>query len=75
MTRNIMASKPIANPDLPPPPSGKYPAKEHARRVAKWIKDNGGPESGVIYLEGQSLTMVEVSRCMQHVMLLKVGGN
>jgi Xaa-Pro dipeptidase len=62
MTRNIMVTKPIANPDLPSPPSGKYPAKDHARRVAKWIKENGGPESGLIYLEGQSLHMVEVSQ-------------
>jgi Xaa-Pro dipeptidase len=60
MTRNIMAAKPIANPDLPPPPSGKYPAKSHVRRVAKWIAGNGGPAGGVIYLEGQSLKMVEV---------------
>lgn len=52
-------SKPIANPDLPPPPSGKYPAKAHARRVAKWISDNGGPSSGVIYLEGQSTKVTE----------------
>ncbi|KAK5107986.1 hypothetical protein LTR62_008880 [Meristemomyces frigidus] len=52
-------SKPIANPDLPPPPSGKYTAKSHCRRVAKWIADNGGPSSGVIYLEGQSMKMTE----------------
>ncbi|KAK3701894.1 hypothetical protein LTR37_015205 [Vermiconidia calcicola] len=50
---------PIANPDLPPPPSGKYPAKAHCQRVAKWIADNGGPSSGVIYLEGQSTKMTE----------------
>lgn len=52
-------SKTIANPNLPAPPSGKYPAKAHARRVAKWIADNGGPQSGIIYLEGQSLRMNE----------------
>ncbi|KAI7327508.1 X-Pro dipeptidase [Hortaea werneckii] len=52
-------SKTIANPNLPAPPNGKYPAKAHARRVAKWIADNGGPQSGVIYLEGQSLRMNE----------------
>lgn len=51
--------KTIANPNLPAPPSGKYPAKAHARRVAKWIADNGGPQSGIIYLEGQSLQMNE----------------
>jgi len=65
MTRNIPApiaamSKSIANPDLPAPPSGKYTAKAHARRVAKWIKDHGGPSSGVIYLEGQGTKMTEV---------------
>ncbi|KAK4499267.1 hypothetical protein PRZ48_009780 [Zasmidium cellare] len=54
-----MAPKPIANPNLPKPPSGKYPAKAHARRVAKWIAENGGPTSGVIYLEGQSTKMTE----------------
>ncbi|EGP87569.1 peptidase M24, partial [Zymoseptoria tritici IPO323] len=59
MTRNSMARKTIANPDLPKPPSGKYPAKFHARNVAKWIADNGGPSSGVLYLEGQSTKMTE----------------
>lgn len=59
MTKNIMLPRPIANPDLPPPPAGKYPAKAHAKRVAKWIADNGGPTSGVIYLEGQSTKMTE----------------
>ena len=58
-----MGSKPIANPDLPKPPSGKYPAKEHARRVAEWIAGNGGPKSGVIYLEGQALKIHEVWCC------------
>ncbi|KAK5708682.1 hypothetical protein LTR17_020453 [Elasticomyces elasticus] len=53
-------SKPIANPDLPAPPSGKYPAKAHARRVAKWIAEQGGPKSGIIFLEGQSTKMMEV---------------
>lgn len=52
--------KPIANPDLPAPPSGKYPAKAHARRVAQWIAENGGPKSGIIYLEGQLTVMTEV---------------
>ena len=55
-------TKPIANPELPPPPAGKYPAKNHARRVAKWIAENGGPKSGVIYLEGQLMKMTEVCR-------------
>ena len=52
--------KTIANPDLPAPPSGKYPAKAHARRVAQWIARNGGPDGGVIYLEGQGTKMIEV---------------
>ena len=51
----------IANPDLPAPPSGKYPAKSHCRRVAKWIAQNGGPASGVIYLEGRDTVMTEAS--------------
>ncbi|KAK3114210.1 hypothetical protein LTR53_007710 [Teratosphaeriaceae sp. CCFEE 6253] len=51
--------KTIANPDLPAPPSGKYPAKAHARRVAQWIARNGGPDGGVIYLEGQGTKMIE----------------
>lgn len=59
MTKNRMVSKPIANPDLPNPPSGKYPAKAHARRVAKWIAENGGPSTGIIYLEGQKERIVE----------------
>lgn len=56
-----MPDKPIANPDLPAPPTGKYPAKDHCRRVAKWISENGGPSSGVIYLEGMGTHMKEVS--------------
>jgi hypothetical protein len=55
-------AKQIANPNLPAPPSGKYPAKSHARRVAKWLAENGGPKEGVIYLEGQALREHEV--CM-----------
>jgi len=59
--KDINMTKPIANPELPPPPAGKYPAKNHARRVAKWIAENGGPKSGVIYLEGQLMKMTEVA--------------
>jgi len=50
----------LANHDLPPPPSGKYPAKAHARRVAEFIAENGGPKDGIIYLEAQKTAMVEV---------------
>lgn len=59
-TSNTMRKR-IANSDLPPPPSGKYPGKAHCHRVAKWIAGNGGPTSGVIYLEGQGTHMTEVS--------------
>jgi Xaa-Pro dipeptidase len=52
--------KSIANHDLPKPPAGKYPAKAHCRRVAAWIAENGGPSSGVIYLQGQTLKEHEV---------------
>nr|OQO21838.1 hypothetical protein B0A51_10302 [Rachicladosporium sp. CCFEE 5018] len=51
--------KTIANPKLPSPPPGKYPAKAHARRVAKYIAENGGPTGGVIWLEGRVTAMVE----------------
>lgn len=53
-------AKQIANPALPAPPSGKYPAKSHCRRVAKWLAENDGPTEGVIYLEGQALREHEV---------------
>jgi Xaa-Pro dipeptidase len=38
----------------------KYPAKEHARRVARWIIEHGGKKNGVIYLEAQKLRYNEV---------------
>ncbi|KAF1987451.1 putative Xaa-Pro aminopeptidase [Aulographum hederae CBS 113979] len=38
---------------------GKYPAKEHARRVAQWIEENGGDGKGIVYLEGQKEKMIE----------------
>jgi Xaa-Pro dipeptidase len=34
---------------------GKYPAKDHARRVSDWIVKNGGSPEGVLYLEAQKL--------------------
>lgn len=40
---------------------GKYPAKEHARKVAKWIVGKGGDGKGTIYLEGQKQKLNEVS--------------
>jgi hypothetical protein len=39
---------------------GKYPAKEHARKVAKWILENGGDKKGTIYLEAQKQKLNEV---------------
>lgn len=60
-TMTKMSPSPIANPNLPKPPTGKYPAKDHCRRVAKWIAENGGPASGVIYLEGTGTHMKEVN--------------
>ena len=38
----------------------KYPAKAHARKLAEWIKTNGGEGKGVIYLEGQKDKLIEV---------------
>ncbi|GAB7354293.1 hypothetical protein MBLNU459_g4815t1 [Dothideomycetes sp. NU459] len=49
----------LANHDLPAPPAGKYPAKAHAKRVADYIRRNGGPSDGIIYLESQKTKMVE----------------
>jgi Xaa-Pro dipeptidase len=39
---------------------GKYPAKEHARRVAESIASNGGHKEGIIYLEAQKSKYNEV---------------
>ena len=41
---------------------GKYPAKSHIRKVVEYIKKRGGDTDGVIYLEGQKSTMIEVSQ-------------
>lgn len=38
---------------------GKYPAKAHCRRVAKYLTDRGLSRDGVIYLEAQKTRMVE----------------
>ena len=43
---------------------GKYPAKEHAKRVVEYIRGKkvdgaGGIEGGVLYLEGQKTKMIE----------------
>jgi hypothetical protein len=39
---------------------GKYPAKDHARKVAKWIVEKGGDKKGTIYLEAQKQKLNEV---------------
>lgn len=39
--------------------SGKYPAKEHARRVVQYIKKKDPDATGVLYLEGQKTRMIE----------------
>ncbi|KAF2455164.1 putative Xaa-Pro aminopeptidase [Lineolata rhizophorae] len=41
------------------PPLGKYPAKEHARKVAGLVVERGGDAKGVVYLEGQKTRMFE----------------
>ncbi|KAH8729070.1 putative Xaa-Pro aminopeptidase [Phaeosphaeriaceae sp. PMI808] len=38
---------------------GKYPAKDHARKVAKWIIEKGGDKNGTIYLEAQKQKLLE----------------
>lgn len=38
---------------------GKYPAKEHARKVAKWIVEKGGDQKGTVYLEAQKQKLNE----------------
>ncbi|KAF2395779.1 hypothetical protein EJ06DRAFT_534712 [Trichodelitschia bisporula] len=40
-------------------PTGKYPGKAHAARVAEYIEKHGGDASGVLYLEGQTTKMIE----------------
>jgi hypothetical protein len=38
---------------------GKYPAKEHAKRVAGYIQATGAGSDGVIYLESQKTRLIE----------------
>ncbi|CAI6337205.1 unnamed protein product [Periconia digitata] len=38
---------------------GKYPAKEHAKKVAEWLIANGGDKTGTIYLEAQKSRLIE----------------
>lgn len=45
---------------LPEILQGKYPAKAHARKVAKYLQEKGGEGHGVIYLEGTKEKLMEV---------------
>jgi hypothetical protein len=38
---------------------GKYPAKDHAKRVADHIQASGFSPDGVIYLEAQKTRLIE----------------
>ena len=38
---------------------GKYPAKDHARRVGEYIQAAGHTKEGVIYLESQKTSLIE----------------
>ena len=46
---------------------GKYPAKDHARRVAEYIVKHGGDSAGIIYLEAQKTKIIEVFPACQYV--------
>lgn len=39
--------------------AGKYPAKEHARRVGAYIRGHGYTGNGIIYLEAQKTRLIE----------------
>lgn len=39
--------------------NGKYPAKNHAKRVAKYLEAAGYSQNGVIYLESQKTQLIE----------------
>lgn len=38
---------------------GKYPAKEHAKKVKEWLLSKGGDKNGTIYLEAQKQKLNE----------------
>lgn len=38
---------------------GKYPAKEHVRKVVEYIKSKEPEAEGVLYLEAQKTVMIE----------------
>lgn len=39
--------------------SGKYPAKQHAKRVVEYLKSKHPDATGLLYLESQKTTMIE----------------
>lgn len=39
---------------------GKYPARQHAKKVAQWILAKGGDKNGTLYLEAQKQKLNEV---------------
>ncbi|KAI9796629.1 MAG: hypothetical protein M1833_006069 [Piccolia ochrophora] len=43
----------------PPLPTGKYPAKSHAKKVVEYLKSEVPDAAGVLYLEGQKTRMIE----------------
>ncbi|QBZ58232.1 hypothetical protein PoMZ_03177 [Pyricularia oryzae] len=45
---------------------GKYPAKEHARRVVEVIRSSQPDFNGVLYLEGQKTKMIEDNDSEEH---------
>ena len=51
---------------------GKYPAKEHAKRVTEWIVSKGGSKDGILYLEAQKQKYNEVSTQIEVYVLKRV---
>ena len=45
---------------------GKYPAKQHAKRVADYVRDKVPGANGVLYLEGQKTKMIEDNDGEEH---------
>ncbi len=45
---------------------GKYPAKEHAKRVVDYIRAKVPDANGIIYLEGRMTKMIEDNDEAEH---------
>ncbi|KAK4667736.1 uncharacterized protein QC764_001330 [Podospora pseudoanserina] len=45
---------------------GKYPAKQHAKRVSDYIRDKIPNATGVLYLEGRATKMIEDNDSEEH---------